>query len=126
ENLRDRWYKRQRQREQTLRVDIEHLYQHQRIKRQEAELQWANQHDLFSEDTRKHWAVSKKYLATAGFGAGAVGGAGVDALTLGSSLGAGALVGGLLGAAGSYFYGDRLLLPALNIEIGRASCRERV
>ncbi|WP_372965768.1 GTPase/DUF3482 domain-containing protein [Marinobacter sp.] len=115
ETLRDRWYKRQRQREQTLRLDIEHLYQHQRIKRQEAELEWANQHDLFSEDTRKHWAVSKKYLATAGFGAGAVGGAGVDALTLGSSLGAGALVGGLLGAAGSYFYGDRLLLPALNI-----------
>ena len=115
ETLRDRWYKRQRQREQTLRVDIEHLYQHQRIRRQEAELQWASQHDLFSEDTRKHWAVSKRYLATAGFGAGAVGGAGIDAMTLGSSLGAGALVGGLLGAAGSYFYGDRLLLPALNI-----------
>ena len=113
--LRDRWYKRQRRREQSLRIDIEHLYQHQRITRQEAELEWANQHDLFSEDTRKHWAVSKKYLATAGFGAGAMGGAGVDALTFGSSLGTGALVGGLIGAAGSYFYGDRFVLPALNI-----------
>ena len=115
ETLRDRWYRHQRQREQALRIDIEHLYQHQRIRRQEAELQWHSQHDLFSEDTRKHWAVSKRYLATAGFGAGAVSGAGIDAVTFGSSLGTGALLGGLIGAAGSYFYGDRLVLPALSI-----------
>ncbi|MBN7769879.1 GTPase/DUF3482 domain-containing protein [Marinobacter daepoensis] len=115
DTLRERWYERQRQREQTLRLRIEHLYQHQQIQRQEAELEWASDHDLFSEDTRKHWAVSRKYLATAGFGAGAVGGAGIDAVTLGSSLGTGALVGGIIGAAGSYFYGDRLVLPALSI-----------
>jgi hypothetical protein len=115
ETLRDQWYRHQRQREQTLRIDIEHLYQHQRIRRQEAELQWHSQHDLFSENSRKHWAVSKRYLATAGFGAGAMGGAGIDAMTLGSSLGTGALVGGVIVAAGSYFYGDRLILPALNI-----------
>lgn len=115
ETLRDRWYQHQRQRERTLRINIEHLYQHQHIQRQEAELEWHNQHDLFSEDTRKHWAVSKRYLATAGFGAGAVSGAGIDAVTFGSSLGTGALVGGLIGAAGSYFYGDRLVLPALSI-----------
>lgn len=94
EQLRQRWYRHQRQREQTLRIDIEHLYQHQRIQRQEAELEWHNEHDLFSEDSRRTWSVSKRYLATAGFGAGAVGGAGLDALTLGHSLGAGALVGG--------------------------------
>ncbi|CAN0595760.1 unnamed protein product, partial [Ectocarpus sp. 12 AP-2014] len=115
DGLRRRWYQRQRQREQTLRVSVEHLYQHNRIQRQEAELEWHNEHDLFSEDSRKVWAVNKRYLATAGFGAGAAGGAGIDALTLGHSLGAGALVGGLIGAAGSYFYGDRLALPALNI-----------
>ncbi|WP_203299123.1 GTPase/DUF3482 domain-containing protein [Marinobacter sediminum] len=115
EQLRQRWYRHQRQREQSLRIDIEHLYQHQRIQRQEAELEWHNEHDLFSEDSRRAWSVSKRYLATAGFGAGAVGGAGLDALTLGHSLGAGALVGGLIGAAGSYFYGDRLMLPALHI-----------
>ncbi|HLV77628.1 MAG TPA: GTPase/DUF3482 domain-containing protein [Marinobacter sp.] len=115
DSLRQQWYQRQRQRERTLRADIEQLYQHQRLRRQEPELEWANQHDLFSEDTRRHWAVSRKYLAGAGFGAGAVGGAGLDALALGSSLGTGALVGGLIGAAGSYFYGDRLILPALKI-----------
>lgn len=119
DQLRKQWYKGQRQREQSLRLNIEHLYQHQRIRRQEAELEWHSDHDLFSEDSRKHWAVSKRYLATAGFGAGAVGGAGLDALTLGSSLGAGALVGGLIGAAGSYFYGDRFALPALNIGLLR-------
>ncbi|MEX2476084.1 GTPase/DUF3482 domain-containing protein [Marinobacter sp.] len=115
DTLRGRWYQRQRQREQTLRVSIERLYQHNQIQRQEAELEWHNEHDLFSEDSRQAWSVSKRYLATAGFGAGAVSGAGIDALTLGHSLGAGALVGGLLGATGSYFYGDRLALPVLRI-----------
>ena len=119
EQLRQSWYRHQRQREQSLRVDIEHLYQHQRIRRQEAELAWHSEHDLFSENSRKAWAVSKRYLATAGFGAGAVSGAGIDALTLGSSPGTAALVGGLIGAAGSYFYGDRLALPALNIGVLR-------
>ncbi|MCM0613954.1 GTPase/DUF3482 domain-containing protein [Marinobacter sediminum] len=115
--LRHLWYRHQRQREQSQRVAVESLYQHQHIRRQEAELEWHNEHDLFSEDSRKVWAVSKHYLATAGFGAGAVSGAGIDALTLGHSLGAGALVGGLIGAASSYLYGDRLMLPTLNIGV---------
>jgi hypothetical protein len=115
EKLKQSWYQHQRMREQTLRTDIEHLYQHQRIRRQEAELQWHIDHDLFSEDSRNDWAVSRGYLATAGFGAGAISGVGIDALTFGASLGAGALVGGLLGAAGSYYYGGKFLLPALKI-----------
>lgn len=113
--LRERWYQYQREREETLRRDVETLYQHHQIARQEAALSWHHGHDLFSEETRQVWAVSKAYLATAGFGAGAVGGVGIDALTLGHSLGAGALIGGLLGAAGSYFYGDRLAIRALNL-----------
>jgi len=112
--LRTSWYHNQRKREQHLRIAIEKLYEHHRVERQEAELEWHSEHDLFSESSRKAWGVNRRYLATAGFGAGAVGGAGVDALTLGHSLGAGALVGGLIGAAGSYFYGDRLTLPVLN------------
>lgn len=115
EKLRKSWYQHQRDREQKLRMDIEHLYQHNRIRRQEAELEWHSEHDLFSEDSRNHWAVSRRYLATAGFGAGAIGGVGIDALTFGTSFGTGALVGGLLGAAGSYYYGGKLLLPALKI-----------
>jgi hypothetical protein len=117
EQMRGHWYQHQRKREQMLRTDIERLYQHQRIKRQEAELEWHSEHDLFSESSRNLWAVNRRYLATAGFGAGAVGGAGIDALTLGTSLGTGALIGGLIGAAGSYFYGDRLTLPALSIGV---------
>jgi|TARA_R100000049_G_scaffold1903_1_gene4295 hypothetical protein len=112
--LRKSWYDNQRKREQHLRIAIEKLYEHHRVQRQEAELEWHSEHDLFSEDSHKAWGVNRRYLATAGFGAGAVSGAGVDALTLGHSLGAGALVGGLIGAAGSYFYGDRLALPVLN------------
>ncbi|MDX1800140.1 MAG: GTPase/DUF3482 domain-containing protein [Marinobacter sp.] len=108
QELREHWYRHQRQREQSLRLAVEHLYQHSRIQRQEAELTWHSEHDLFSERSRRLWGVSRSYLAAAGFGAGALGGVGVDALTLGSSFGAGALIGGLMGAAGSVFYGDRL------------------
>lgn len=113
--LQARWYQHQREREQQLRKDIEILYQHHRIQRREAELDWHHSNDLFSEKSRQVWSVSKRYLATAGFGAGALGGAGIDALTLGGSLGTGALVGGLIGAAGSYFYGDKLAIRALRL-----------
>jgi hypothetical protein len=75
----------------------------------------AEHHDLFSEKSRQVWGVSRAYLTTAGFGAGAIGGVGIDAVTLGTSLGAGALIGGIIGAAGSYFYGDRLALSALKV-----------
>ncbi len=111
--LRVRWYDHQRQREMRLRLAIEKLYQHNRLQRQEPELAWHGEHDLFSENSRKTWGVSKRYLATAGFGAGAIGGAGIDALTLGHSFGAAALLGGIIGAAGSVYYADRLSLPVL-------------
>jgi hypothetical protein len=117
EQLRSQWYRNQRKKEEHLRIAIERLYQHNRIQRQEAELVWHSDHDLFSERSRAAWGVNRRYLATAGFGAGAVGGAGIDAATLGHSLGAGALIGGIVGAAGSYFYGDRLALPVLNTGI---------
>jgi GTPase Era involved in 16S rRNA processing len=117
ETLKQGWYRHQRQREQKLRTSVEHLYQHQHIDRQEAELQWQGEHDLFSEDSRQHWAVSRRYLATAGFGAGAISGVGIDALTLGSSFGTGALLGGIIGAAGSYLYGNKVILPALDISL---------
>lgn len=115
QGLRQRWYQHQRQREQSLRLAIERLYQHNRIQRQEAELAWHSEHDLFSENSRKAWGVSRVYLTTAGFGAGALGGVGLDAITLGTSLGTGAVIGGLIGAAGSYFYGDRLTLSSLKL-----------
>ncbi|MFN2286713.1 MAG: GTPase/DUF3482 domain-containing protein [Chromatocurvus sp.] len=113
DRLRSRWYERQRQREQALRHDIEHLYQHRRLQRQEAALDWQSSHDLFSEDSRQAWGVSKRYLATAGFGAGAIGGVGLDALTLGTSFGLGALAGGIVGGTSAYLFGDRLALPVM-------------
>ncbi|OEY66172.1 GTPase/DUF3482 domain-containing protein [Marinobacter sp. X15-166B] len=115
EQLRNRWFDHQRRREQRLRTAVEQLYQHHHLQRQETELHWHSGDDLFSEDSRQLWGVSRGYLTTAGFGAGAIGGAGLDALTLGTSLGTGALVGGLIGAAGSYFYGDKLQFPALRL-----------
>ena len=124
--LRENWYRHQRQREQQLRQDIEALYQHHHIEREESTLEWHSDQDLFSEQNRQLWAVSRKYLAGAGFGAGALGGAGIDALTLGGSLGTGALVGGLIGAAGSYFYGDRLAAPLLKTTRLHSGVQQRV
>ena len=106
--LRQRWHHWQREREQRLRRSVEDLYQHRRLQRQESDLLTPDDGDLFSERTRQLWGISKAQLAAAGFGAGAVGGAGLDAVTLGHSLGTGALIGGLLGAAGSYYYSDKL------------------
>lgn len=106
-HLQQRWLDAQRKRERQLRHAIEGLYQHHRIQRQERDLDWQND-DLFSQHSRAAWGVSRTYLATAGFGAGALGGVGIDALTFGASFGTGALLGGVIGAASSYFYADRL------------------
>lgn len=124
--LRKSWYDHQRRREQRQRKDIESLYQHHRIERQEAALEWHSDHDLFSERNREFWGVSRRYLAGAGFGAGALGGVAVDALTLGGSLGTGALIGGLIGATGSYFYGDKLAAPLLKTTRLASGTRQRV
>ena len=106
-DLARRWRDRQRQREQSLRRDVEALYRHRHLHRREQALDWEPGHDLFSDQARRAWGVSRTYLATAGFGAGALGGAGIDALAAGHSLGTGALIGGVLGAAGSLYYGGK-------------------
>lgn len=119
--LRQRWQDWQRQREQRLRRDIEQLYQHHRLQRRESELDWQGGDDLFSEQARHVWGVSRAYLATAGFGAGALGGAGVDALSAGHTLGAGALIGGLLGAAGSVYYAGKYAGKLEHLKLGPLS-----
>ncbi|TAM11799.1 MAG: DUF3482 domain-containing protein [Nevskiaceae bacterium] len=110
--LQARWRDWQRHREQRLRTDVEQLYRHAGLQRKEPLLNWEldreGEDDLFSEHTRHLWGVNRRYLASAGFGAGALGGAGLDAITVGHSLGAGALIGGVLGAAGSVYYANRL------------------
>ena len=108
QTLRERWRDWQRQREQRLRHDIEKLYQHHRLERRESELAWDAGDDLFSARARHAWGVSRTYLGVVGFGAGALGGVGIDALAVGHTLGAGALIGGILGATGSVYYAGKL------------------
>jgi hypothetical protein len=108
QTLRERWREWQRQREQRLRRDIEELYRHNRLERRESELAWDAGDDLYSERARHAWGVSRAYLAAVGFGAGALGGVGIDAIAVGHTLGAGALIGGILGATGSVYYAGKL------------------
>ena len=83
--LQQRWQSWQREREQRLRVAVEDLYQHRRLQRQEEVLVTPEGGDLFSERTRQLWGISKTQLAAAGFGAGPVRGAAIDAEALGHS-----------------------------------------
>lgn len=113
--LEEAWYGALRAREARLRRTVEELYAHQHLKRQEQALSWHATQDLFSERSRQLFGVSRRYLATVGFAGGAVGGVGIDALTVGASFGLGALAGGVIGAAGALLYGDRLLQPARRV-----------
>lgn len=115
--LRERWRTWERRRERRLRGDVEKLYRHGRLQRQDRELEWDTGDDLFSERARHAWGVGRTYLAAVGFGAGAIGGAGIDAVAVGHTLGAGALIGGVIGAAGGVYYAgklDRLKLGPLS------------
>jgi len=109
------WYAALRQREARLRRAVEELYAHQHLRREEQAMSWHAGQDLFSERSRELFGVSRRYLATVGFAGGALGGVGIDALTVGSSFGLGALTGGVIGAAGALLYGDRLLQPARRV-----------
>jgi len=88
--------------ESDARRHIEHLYRHARVERVEAPLaRPVFDRDLFAEETWTLLGQTRTRLIAASTGAGAVAGLAVDAATVGHSFGLGALVGGVLGAAGA-------------------------
>ncbi|MCA9733561.1 GTPase/DUF3482 domain-containing protein [candidate division KSB1 bacterium] len=93
-----------RKREQKARSDIEKIYQHVLINKQEKEIAKPifNQ-DLFAESTWDMLGLSAVQLLGLGAVGGAVAGGALDAVVGGSSFMAGAITGALLGA-GSVFY----------------------
>ncbi len=64
--------------------------------------------DLFAKETFAAFGLNRKQLTVASSGAGAAAGAAVDMAVGGQSLGAGALIGGILGAAASFLSGKDL------------------
>lgn len=71
--------------------------------------------DLFSHDTWRAFGLDERQLVAAGAIGGAAAGAGIDVLTVGHTLLAGAGIGGALGAASAFFLGRRR--PELKVTV---------
>lgn len=94
--------------EQHCRDEIEALYSHRRLDRQETELSWL-ENDLFSQKTWLIFGLSRKELAATGAMGGAAAGAVIDAHLAGASLLLGALVGAGVGGAVGWWTANRLV-----------------
>lgn len=89
------------------------IYRHTAI-RAEARAGFHGELDLASEDTWRRLGLTQQQLTVVGVAVGAGAGLGVDAATLGHSLGMGALLGGLSGGALAFFKGEAL--PRLQLD----------
>ncbi len=90
------------------------LYGHRRIRPDTSDAP-ALDADLFSNDTWRAFGLDERQLVAAGAIGGAAAGAGVDVLTAGHTLLAGAGIGGALGAASAFFLGRRR--PELKVAV---------
>jgi hypothetical protein len=105
ERLQRRFHDALRDLESRARKDVEELYQHARLRREEADLEsptWGM--DLFARDSFKLLGLRPAQLVLASTAAGATLGGGLDAATGGASFGAGVVIGALVGGAGAAYY----------------------
>lgn len=93
-----------RDREQRARRDIERLYRHERLTREEVSLApEAFEWDLFAQENRRVFGLDQWQIVRAGaIGGAAIGGV-VDAATLGHSFLLGTVIGGVVGGVASWF-----------------------
>ncbi|MFP8966295.1 GTPase/DUF3482 domain-containing protein [Pokkaliibacter sp. CJK22405] len=101
------WRHAVRKEEQQARRDIESLYQHHRLERQETELD-LDEEDLFAMDHWYLWGLGKRELMALAAGTGAATGALADLGLGGTSFMLGALGGGIAGGVGAWFFSDDL------------------
>lgn len=106
-----------RARERKARIEIEKLYQHTKLERDETELQKPIfDQDLFSKSTWSLLGLSPKQLVGLGAVTGATIGGMLDAAVGGASIMAGTIVGGALGAGSALFYSAQRLASIENIK----------
>ncbi len=93
-----------RDREQRARREIERLYRHERVTREEAALApEAFEWDLFAQENRRVFGLDQWQIVRAGaIGGAAIGGV-IDAATLGHSFLLGSVIGGVVGGIASWF-----------------------
>ena len=105
ERLQRRFHDALRELESRARRDVEHLYQHARLRREESELEapaWGL--DLFARESFKLLGLKPGQLVVASTAAGATIGGGLDAAVGGASFGAGVVIGALVGGAGAAYW----------------------
>ena len=105
ERLKGRFHDALRDLEARARKDVEQLYQHGRLRREEADLEapaWGL--DLFARESFKLLGLKPAQLVVASTAAGATIGGGVDAAVGGASFGAGVVIGALVGGAGAAYW----------------------
>jgi len=98
-----------RRRERQARREIETLYRHERLEREESDLTAESfDRDLFAEESRRIFGLDTWQLVRAGAVGGAAIGGTIDAATLGHSFLLGTVIGGAVGGAAAYWGGLRI------------------
>jgi len=106
-SLEQSWKDELRDRERAGRREVERLYGHRHIEREETAFEWLEQ-DLFSTDHWFFWGLNRRQLVASGAAGGAVLGGAIDVSVGGASLLLGSLVGAALGGAGAWWSSTRL------------------
>jgi hypothetical protein len=106
-SLEQSWKDELRDRERAGRREVERLYGHRHIEREEAAFEWLEQ-DLFSTDHWFFWGLNRRQLVASGAAGGAVVGGAIDVSVGGASLLLGSLVGAAIGGAGAWWSSTRL------------------
>jgi hypothetical protein len=116
ETLQRKFHDALRDLERAARKEVEALYQHSKLVRDEAELEpptWGM--DLFARESFKVLGLKPGELVAASAAAGAAVGGGVDAAVGGASLGTGILLGALAGGAAATYYSAQSLASVRTI-----------
>lgn len=107
EKMSNKLFDRLRAREKQARSEVEALYRHHRLSRQESALA-LKEADLFNRDQWRLLGLSTTQLASAGAAAGALAGGVIDAGVGGASFLAGTLIGAAVGGLGAVWGGRSL------------------
>ena len=117
-NLENQWKDALRGLERAGRREVERIYGHREIEREEGGLELLEQ-DLFSTDQWYFWGLNRRQLIASGAAGGAVLGGAIDIGVGGASLLLGSLVGAAIGGAGAWWSSHRLArIRVLELPLG--------
>ncbi len=102
EKIEERYKDRLRNLEVTTQKEIEKIWNHDHLKKEQTLLEFEEM-DLFSQESASLFGLTRKELIITGATSGAVTGAGIDLLFAGHTLFVGGAIGALVGGAGAYF-----------------------